>query len=90
MFLKKPRKQKRLNRGMRIARGKAPHKVTRLLIKRVVPPSTVNSGRNTVVQKKLTILWIVRDTRKMGPKRRLFSLGRELPIKTLIASPTRL
>jgi hypothetical protein len=73
---------------MGIARGKAPKKVTRLLRKRVVPPSTVNSARNTVVQKILTILWIVRDTRKMGPKGRLFSLERELPIKPRIASPT--
>ena len=74
---------------MGIARGKAPKKVTRLR-KEVVPPSTVNSARNMVVQKILTILWIVRDTRKMGPKRRLFSQERELPTKPRIASPTRL
>ncbi len=89
MFPKKT-KRKRQNRGMGIARGKAPKKVTRLIRKKVVPPSTVNSARNTVVRKTLTIMWIVRDTRKMGPKRRLFSLERELPIKPWIASPTRL
>jgi len=88
MLLRKP-KRKRLEKGMGIARGKAPKKVTRLR-KEVVPPSTVNSARNTVVQKILTTLWIVRDTRKMGPKRRLFSRERELPTKPRIVSPTRL
>ncbi len=67
---------------MGIARGKAHKKVTRLIRKRVVPPSTVNSARNTVVRKILTILWIVRDTRKTGPKRKAFQPKKGTPNKT--------
>ena len=76
MFLIKPRK--RQNLGMGNTRGKAPYPMRRLLLRKAAPLlNTVNYERNTVVQKIHTILWIVRDARKMEPRRRLFSLRRE-------------
>jgi hypothetical protein len=80
MFPRKP-KRKRLEKGMGIARGKAPKKVTRLR-KEVVPPSTVNSARNTVVQKNTHNTVDCKRYEKDGTQKKAFQPKKGTPNKT--------